>query len=94
LLKFADTAMYQARNAARNTYMVYAAAMDAARDRAPNLIARCTAASSATSSVSFTSPTCRSNTGDVTGVEALLRWHSEIGEIAPSGSFRWPRKPA
>ena len=84
LLKFADTAMYQAKESGRNTYMVYAAAMDtAARSRA-NLIAALHRGLERDEFSVVYQPKMSLNTGAVTGVEALLRWHSEeLGEIPP-----------
>ena len=86
LLKFADTAMYQAKAEGRNTYQIYNETMDAeARQRAAIICARCARRSSAASSAWCTSRACRWRDGSITGVEALLRWNSaELGEIAPT----------
>jgi len=85
LLKFADTAMYQAKESGRNTYMVYAAAMDAAARSRANLIAALHRGLERDEFRVVYQPKLSLNTGAVTGVEALLRWRSEeLGEIPPS----------
>ena len=85
LLKFADTAMYLAKESGRNTYMVYAPAMDAAARSRANLIAALHRGLERGEFSVVYQPKLSLNTGSVTGVEALLRWHSEeLGEISPS----------
>jgi diguanylate cyclase (GGDEF)-like protein/PAS domain S-box-containing protein len=84
LLKFADTAMYLAKESGRNTYMVYAAAMDAAARSRANLVAALHRGLERNEFSVVYQPKLSLNTGDVTGVEALLRWRSEeLGEIPP-----------
>ncbi|HET7780428.1 MAG TPA: EAL domain-containing protein [Rudaea sp.] len=85
LLKFADTAMYQAKESGRNTYMMYAPAMDAAARSRANLIAALHRGLERNEFSVVYQPTLSLNTGAITGVEALLRWHSEeLGQIPPS----------
>jgi diguanylate cyclase (GGDEF)-like protein/PAS domain S-box-containing protein len=85
LLKFADTAMYQAKERGRRTYMVYTEAMDAAaRLRATTV----TALRKALERNEFTlvyQPKLSLLDERVTGVEALLRWRSEdLGNVPPT----------
>ena len=85
LLKFADTAMYQAKAEGRNTYQIYNEAMDAeARKRATVLSSLRKAMDRGEFRLMF-QPRMALADGRITGVEALLRWHSaELGEISPS----------
>ena len=85
LLKFADTAMYQAKEQGRNTYAVYTEAMDiAARRWADTAAALRRAVENRELQVVY-QPKLSLATGKISGVEALLRWHSpELGDIPPS----------
>ncbi len=85
LLKFADTAMYQAKEQGRNTYAVYTEAMDiAARRWADTAAALRRAVENRELQVVY-QPKLTLATGKISGVEALLRWRSaELGEIPPS----------
>ena len=84
LLKFADTAMYQAKAQGRNTFQFYTEAMDAeARHRATMAAALRRALDRGELRLLY-QPRLALDTGCITGVEALLRWHSqELGEISP-----------
>ena len=84
LLKHADTAMYQAKAAGRNTYQIFDSAMSArARLRfalEDNLRA---AIESGRLTVHY-QPKLSMATGDIVGVEALARWrHARLGFIPP-----------
>ncbi|HEX6832772.1 MAG TPA: EAL domain-containing protein [Rudaea sp.] len=85
LLKFADTAMYQAKERGRNTYMIYTETMDAAaRERANTVSALRKAIERNELSLVF-QPKLALLDNQITGAEALLRWHSEdLGEVPPS----------
>ncbi len=85
LLKFADTAMYQAKAEGRNTYQIYNEAMDAeARKRATVLSSLRKAMDRGEFRLMF-QPRMALADGRITGVETLLRWHSaELGEISPT----------
>lgn len=85
LLKFADTAMYQAKEGGRNTYMMYTSAMDAkARERAGMIGALRMALERNELSLVY-QPKLALDENRITGMEALLRWNSEeLGEIPPS----------
>ena len=84
LVKYADTAMYQAKEAGRNMYMLYTPAMDAvARQRAGMLGGLRLALERSELSIVY-QPILDLDTGNVVGVEALLRWNSqEFGEVPP-----------
>jgi diguanylate cyclase (GGDEF)-like protein/PAS domain S-box-containing protein len=85
LLKFADTAMYQAKEEGRNMYQLYTPEMDAAaRNRAGMLSALRLALERDELSVVF-QPMLALDEGRITGVEALLRWNStEFGTVPPA----------
>ena len=85
LLKFADTAMYQAKERGRRTYMVYTEAMDAAaRLRATTVAALRKALERNEFSLVY-QPKLSLLDERITGVEALLRWRSEdLGNVPPT----------
>jgi diguanylate cyclase (GGDEF)-like protein/PAS domain S-box-containing protein len=85
LLKFADTAMYQAKGVGRNTYQIYNETMDAeARHRAAIISALRKALDRGEFHLVY-QPRMSLSDGSITGVEALLRWSSpELGDISPT----------
>jgi diguanylate cyclase (GGDEF)-like protein/PAS domain S-box-containing protein len=85
LLKFADTAMYQAKDRGRKTYMVYTETMDAAARMRANMIGALRKALERNEFRIVYQPKLSLLDDHITGVEALLRWHSEeLGDIPPS----------
>jgi len=85
LLKFADTAMYRAKERGRNTYQLYDQQMDAeARRRTLMTSALRRALEKREFRLQF-QPRLSLLDGRIGGVEALLRWRcEELGEIAPT----------
>lgn len=87
LMRKADTAMYQAKDAGRNSYKLYEPELDLSK---PDRLGMETALRRALERNEFRlhyQPRVNAHTGKVTSVEALLRWvHPEKGEILP-GSF-------
>lgn len=84
LLKFADTAMYQAKAEGRNTYQIYNETMDAESRRRATVLASLRKALDRGEFRLVFQPRMALADGRITGVEALLRWHSaELGEISP-----------
>ncbi len=85
LLKYADTAMYQAKEDGRNMYMLYTPAMDAlARQRASMIGALRLALERNELSLVY-QPMLDLDEGRITGTEALLRWHNpEHGNVPPA----------
>ena len=85
LLKSADTAMYQAKERGRNTYMFYTNEMDAhARSRATLIAALRRGLERNEFSVVY-QPKLSLVENRVTGVEALLRWNTEeFGSVPPA----------
>ncbi len=85
LLKHADSAMYQAKANGRNTYLVYTEAMETEARRRANLTAALRRALDRDEFQLLFQPRLSLTSGRITGVEALLRWHSEeLGEIMPT----------
>ncbi|KAA2284996.1 putative bifunctional diguanylate cyclase/phosphodiesterase [Arenimonas fontis] len=85
LLKFADTAMYQAKAEGRNTYQIYNETMDAESRRRATILASLRKAMDRGEFRLVYQPRMALADGRITGAESLLRWHSaELGEIHPS----------
>jgi diguanylate cyclase (GGDEF)-like protein/PAS domain S-box-containing protein len=84
LLKYADTAMYQAKDKGRNTYQTYTEAMDAhARMRATMVSHLHKAIERGELSLVY-QPKMSLVDDRITGVEALLRWRNpELGQVSP-----------
>jgi diguanylate cyclase (GGDEF)-like protein/PAS domain S-box-containing protein len=85
LLKYADTAMYQAKEAGRNTYKLYTSEMDADARRRATMVGALRKAMERGEFRLVFQPKHSLAEGRIVGVEALLRWHSEdLGEISPA----------
>ena len=85
LLKFADTAMYQAKERGRKTWMVYTESMDAAARLRATMIGALRKALERGEFALVYQPKLSLLDDHVTGVEALLRWRSdELGDIPPT----------
>jgi diguanylate cyclase (GGDEF)-like protein/PAS domain S-box-containing protein len=85
LLKFADTAMYQAKDRGRNTYMLYTAEMDAAARSRATLIAALRRGLERNEFNVVYQPKLSLVENRVIGVEALLRWNNEeFGSVPPA----------
>jgi diguanylate cyclase (GGDEF)-like protein/PAS domain S-box-containing protein len=85
LLKFADTAMYQAKERGRNTFQTYTEQMDArARSRATMVSHLHKAVERGEMSLVY-QPKLSLTDQRITGVEALLRWNNpELGRVSPA----------
>jgi len=85
LLKFADTAMYHAKEQGRNMYQVYTPEMDAITRQRANMLAGLRLALERGELSLVFQPMLALDEGRITGVEALLRWNSaEFGAVPPS----------
>jgi len=85
LLKYADTAMYQAKESGRNTFMLYTSTMDESARRRAGMIGALRMALEREELHIVYQPKLDLDENRITGVEALLRWNSqELGEIQPS----------
>jgi diguanylate cyclase (GGDEF)-like protein/PAS domain S-box-containing protein len=84
LIKYADTAMYQAKHAGRDTYRFFTAQMNVDVLARLNLEIALRKAIEHREFVLFYQPKVHLNSGRVAGVEALLRWNRPgYGLVAP-----------
>ena len=88
LLRDADTALYQAKAAGRNTLRRLRAGDErSAPSSAGNSRATCAGRSSAASCASTTSRSSISASGRIVGLEALVRWEHPRRGLLPPGEF-------
>ena len=84
LLKNADTAMYRAKDAGRNNFQFYSADMHAQALKRLTLENRLRGAIARGELMLHYQPLVDIKSGQITGMEALLRWnHPELGLVAP-----------
>ncbi len=87
LLRHADHAMYQAKQAGKNRVAVFDVAHDAAQASQRQNLADVRAAYEQNQLVLYYQPKVNLKTGEVVGAEALIRWqHPERG-LVPPGEF-------
>jgi len=84
LLRAADSAMYRAKNDGRGTYRFFTAEMSAAAQRRLALTNDMRHALDRGELMVYYQPQIAADSGTVTGMEALLRWHHpRHGQISP-----------
>lgn len=85
LIRHADQAMYQAKQAGKNRYHLFDVEQDTAVKTQREEIARLRQALTAQEFVLYYQPKVNMRTGQVTGAEALIRWnHPERGLLPPA----------
>lgn len=85
LLRYADMAMYQAKQAGRATYACYSSELDRRAQESMQLHLLLKQAIRCGKLKLFYQPQVDVQSGAIVGAEALLRWHDEIlGDIPPS----------
>jgi diguanylate cyclase (GGDEF)-like protein/PAS domain S-box-containing protein len=87
LLKYADTAMYQAKDKGRNNYQFYTESMNAATVQRFNIESQLRKALEGDQFLLCYQPQVDIRSGEIVGLEALVRWvHPEKGSLLP-GAF-------
>ena len=90
LLKNADTAMYRAKGRGRNTFQIFTQAMKTEMSEQHALANSLRRALERDEFFLHYQPQVSILTGELIGMEALLRWnHPELGAIAPDQFIRW-----
>jgi len=85
LLKYADTAMYQAKEEGRNVFRVYTPAMDAVARQRAGMVSALRMALERNELHLVYQPMLALSEGRIAGVEALLRWNNpEFGDVTPT----------
>lgn len=85
LMKHVDTAMYQAKDCGMNNYMVYTSAMNEKGMQRFKLESSLRKAIQNEEFVVYYQPQINILSGDIIGLEALIRWqHPELGLVPPS----------
>jgi diguanylate cyclase (GGDEF)-like protein/PAS domain S-box-containing protein len=86
LIRFADTAMYQAKEEGRNRYRFFTPVLNERSQTRRRLEIELRRAVAQQEFVLYYQPKISLRTGRITGVEALLRWqHPQDGLVAPAG---------
>ncbi|ERI91546.1 diguanylate cyclase domain protein [Clostridiales bacterium oral taxon 876 str. F0540] len=85
LIKYADTAMYEAKSQGRNNYKFYTPEMNLAVSRSMVIESALRKALRNEEFMIHYQPQIDLNSREISGVEALIRWkHPELGTISPS----------
>ncbi|GAC13074.1 bifunctional diguanylate cyclase/phosphodiesterase [Aliiglaciecola lipolytica] len=87
LMRHADQAMYIAKQAGKNTYHLFDTAQDTAINTQRKSIDNIRTAIQKQEFVLHFQPKVNMRTGEVTGFEALIRWHHPINGIIPPLEF-------
>nr|WP_299240120.1 EAL domain-containing protein [uncultured Halomonas sp.] len=84
LMIHADAAMYSAKDAGRNTFKFFEPGMNSVTEKRARLESRLRDAIDNDALTLAYQPKVNVVTGEITGVEALLRWHdAELGHVPP-----------
>ncbi|HEV7515109.1 MAG TPA: EAL domain-containing protein, partial [Thermoanaerobaculia bacterium] len=89
LLKKADVAMYRAKEIGGDSYQLYASSMDTHALERLSLENDLRKALANEEFVLHYQPILNARTGDISGVEALLRWNHPIRGLMLPGEFLW-----
>ena len=87
LLKYADAAMYQAKHHGRNQYRFYTRAISERADRRLSIESSLHQALRNDEFVLHYQPKVEPATGEITGMEALVRWQPPNGELSYPDDF-------
>lgn len=86
ILRYADLAMYKAKNQGRNRYVLYNSSMVTELSRRTDMEKRLREAYRNREFMLYYQPQVEAKSGRIIGVEALIRWNSTSGIISP-GEF-------
>jgi diguanylate cyclase (GGDEF)-like protein len=89
LLKKADVAMYRAKERGGDSYQLYAPSMDTHALERLSLENDLRKALANNEFVLHYQPILDARTGDIAGIEALLRWNHPTRGLMPPGEFLW-----
>ncbi len=87
LIKNADTAMYHAKEVGRNNFQFFKSAMNLAAVLRQSVEAKLRGAVEREDFVLHYQPKINLHSGQITGMEALVRWREEGGELIYPGQF-------
>jgi diguanylate cyclase (GGDEF)-like protein len=87
LMRHADVAMYVAKGAGRNRYVLFAPGMESEVVHRRKLRGELEHAMELSQFVLHYQPVVNLITGEITAVEALVRWHHPLRGIVPPGEF-------
>ncbi|TWX63220.1 EAL domain-containing protein [Colwellia sp. C1TZA3] len=87
LMRYADQAMYVAKQAGKNCYHVFDSTQDDAINIKQENLANISAAMDRGEFVLYYQPKVNMSTGDVVGVEALIRWQHPVRGLVPPFDF-------
>jgi diguanylate cyclase (GGDEF)-like protein len=87
LMRHADVAMYVAKGAGRNRYVLFAPGMESEVVQRRKLRGELEHAMELSQFVLHYQPVVNLITGEITAVEALVRWHHPLRGIVPPGEF-------
>jgi diguanylate cyclase (GGDEF)-like protein len=87
LMRHADVAMYVAKGAGRNRYVLFAPGMESEVVHRRKLRGELEHAMAQNQFILHYQPVVNLITGEITAVEALVRWHHPLRGIVPPGEF-------
>ena len=87
LLRYADSAMYRAKELGRGNYEFYSAELTERQQKHMSLANRLHQALDKDEFVLYYQPLINLTTGTLAGVEALIRWQDKEGQLIPPGDF-------
>ncbi|MCQ8106049.1 EAL domain-containing protein [Methylomonas sp. SURF-2] len=87
LLQHADTALYQAKNEGRNCFKYFSEALTLAARERIGIEFRLRRAMDNQEFRLFYQPQLKIGSGEIVGVEALIRWQTDSGELIPPLKF-------
>jgi diguanylate cyclase (GGDEF)-like protein len=94
LTKNADMAMYRAKEDGKNNFRFFSAEVKSQSIERLKLEADLRHALELDQLTLHYQPKIEVATGRISGAEALLRWrHPKLGNVPPTNSFRWPKRP-